>query len=576
MVDAKTTPARACDVRRRPRRHLACGATVAALLAACAVPGLRIDRSATAPQLDGYGGQAFAATTDSDQARRLFRQGVAQAYAFNEAEAVRMFKAALAHDPGCAICAWGVAWQLGPNINAPERGDLGQARRYVALAQLGADGVSAREREMIAALALRYGEAAVPAEMAPLLAEVCGQPKKKRPDPLDLAYAERLHALVQRWPDDADLLSLWAEAEMIATRVDWWDADGKPAGRIGEVADRLEAALARQPGHTGLNHYLIHAVDSAGVGARRAEAAADRLGMLAPQSPHLVHMPAHIHVRVSRYADATRENLRALELDDALAATLRSQGLDVSKDWRGHNLAFGWFAALMQGRGDLALALARRRAERAATSEHVFGEYGRAMPVLTLQRLERWRELLAEPRAAGRFGLAAALDGQARGIALLRSGRIDDARAELPAVEAGARAIAAANPGDSDDDELLRGLANWALHTLQAEIALAEARPADALAAQSQARADAKPADSTEPPMLGAVAGVALGDMQLRAGSAAAAERTFRADLAVWPGSGWDLRGLRRAAAAQGRAAKAAQLDAELARRWSDADLALR
>jgi len=561
--------------RRFSNATLAAGAT--ALLAACAIPGWQIDLAATAPQLDGYGAQGFAPTTASDEARRQFQQGLAQAYAFNEAEAVRMFKAALARDPDCAICAWGVAWQLGPNINAPERGNLDEARRYVALAQRGAKSASPRERELIDALALRYGNTAVPAEMAPLLAEVCGRPGNKRADPLDVAYAERLHALVLRAPGDADLLTLWAEAEMIATRSDWWSDDGKPAGRIGELADRLEAAMAAQPNHTGLNHYMIHAVDAAGPVAQRAVPAADRLGTLAPLSPHLVHMPSHIHVRVGRFDAATRENQRALELDEELAATLKTQGFAVSKDWRGHNRQFAWFAALMEGRGDLALSLARQRAERGAKSTSVYGELGRSMPVLTLQRLERWPAVLAEPRpATGQRGLAAALDGQARGIALLRLGRVDEARAELPAVQAGADAIAAAYAGSDDEDKQLRSMARWALHTLRAEIALAEARPADALAAQAQARTEAKPADDNEPPLLGASAVVALGEMQLRAGQAAAAEQTFRADLATWPHSGWALRGLRSAVAAQGQAEQVAKLDTEIGRRWPEADAALR
>jgi hypothetical protein len=293
-------------------------------------------------------------------------------------------------------------------------------------------------------------------------------------------------------------------------------------------------------------------------------------------SPHLVHMPAHIHVRVGRYADATRENQRALELDDLLDTSLRAQGFDPAKSWRGHNLAFAWFAAVMEGRGDLAMDLARQRAARSAKSEHVFGEYGRSMPVLTLQRLERWPQLLDEPRPAGSKGLAAALGGQARGVALLRLGRIDEARAELPAVQAGARAIETAHAGDSDDDQLLRGMVRWAQFALQAEIALAESRTADALADQAQAVAAAAPAEANEPPILGAGSTLALADMQLRAGQAAVAEQTLRTDLTVWPDNGWALRSLRKALAAQGQASQAAQIDAQIALRWPEADRNLR
>jgi len=423
---------------------------------ACALPGLQLDLAATAPQLAGYGNAGFAITTGSATAQAHFNQGLRQAYAFNEAEAVRMFKAALAADPNCAMCAWGVAWQLGPNINATERGDMAQALRYADLAQRRATGGTAREQALIDAMALRYGQGAGTPLPAPMLADVCARPGGKAAHPLDIAYADRLHSLIERWPDDADLLSLWAEAEMVATRDDWWRDDGSAAGRLGELADRLAAALALQPEHTGLNHYLIHTVD-ASPRVHMAVAAADRLGTLAPASPHLVHMPSHIHVRVGRFADATAENQRALALDDSLATELKAQGFAVSKDWRGHNSQFAWFAALMEGRGDLA-----------------------------------------------------------------------------------------------------------------------EGRNADAIATLTLALAAVKLADDAEPPLLGAGMRPALGDLQLRAGQPAAAEKTFRADLAVWPASGWALRGLQRALAAQGRTAEAAVVAADLTRQWASADPRLR
>lgn len=130
------------------------------VLASCSGMPMQVDPSARAPSLDGYGGADLAVTTRAAQARRLFGQGMAQAYASNEGEAVRMFKAALAIDPGSALCARGVAWQLGPNINAPDRGDLAEARRYVDLAVRLRSSAGSGERELIDAMALRYARPA--------------------------------------------------------------------------------------------------------------------------------------------------------------------------------------------------------------------------------------------------------------------------------------------------------------------------------------------------------------------------------------------------------------------------------
>ena len=229
-----------------------------------------------------------------------------QANAFDEVEAVRMFKAALAQHPRCAMCAWGVAWQLGPNINDTSRSRVRQAVPYLDLALQNAATASAREPALIEALALRCAHASQAVATAPLLAERCGRPgDDDLADPLDSAYSERVHAMVLADPDDPELLSLWAEAEMVATRNDWWPAGGPPAGRIGELANALERGLALHPGHIGLNHYMIHATDADGV-VQRAVAAADRLGALAPGSPHRVHMPSHTYLHVGRYADAPR------------------------------------------------------------------------------------------------------------------------------------------------------------------------------------------------------------------------------------------------------------------------------
>jgi tetratricopeptide (TPR) repeat protein len=554
----------------------------AALLAACALAPLEPDRTARAPRLDGFGASDFALTTSNPEARRLFNAGLLQAYAFNETEAVRQFKAALAADPACAMCAWGVAWQLGPNINAPERGDLTEARRHVIHALRHADKASPRERAFIEAMAVRYGEASsadVKRDGPAAAGEVCrsGGGSASKINPMDAEYARRLHALLQATPDDADLLSLWSEAAMIATSDDWWDLDGgKPLPVIAEMVDRLERAHAKSPDHTGVAHYLIHAAD-AGPAAARAEKAADRLGVLAPASPHLVHMPSHIYARVGRYEDARRVNAQALAAEDVLDAKQKEQGFTVSKDWRGHNTHFLWYGALAQGRGDEALAAARKLAERAAKREHEFAEYMRSLPILTLARLERWDAVLTEPLPDGKHGMAVVWGQHARGTALARTGRSADAGAALALGQAAFDKLLAAHAGDSADNrDGLRRFVEAPLARLRAEIALAERRTDAALAEQAKAVAASKRTDASEPPTTGAGALLALADMQLALGRAADAEASYRADLALRPENGWALRGLAHALAAQGKAADASAVRARLDRVWAQADAALK
>ena len=550
----------------RPSRAIR--ALLPVLLASCATLPAPVDYSARAPRLEGYGNVTLARASANTEAQGLFAQGVQQAYAFNEAEAVRAFKAALALDPQCALCAWGVAWQLGPIINAPMRGDLREAQRYTALATSLGGQAAPRERALIEAMAVRYGEQRSPPQDAPLLAEICGTPgQDEKADPLDGAYAARLRVLADAHPGDADVASLYAEAVMVATRSDWWDRKtGKPAGAIGDMVQRLEAALLKTPDHTGVNHYLIHALD-ASPHPERAVAAADRLGALAPASPHLVHMPAHIYARVSRYADAVRVNEEAVAAQARLSALLGQQQFEKTTDWDGHNLLFLWYGAVMEGRGDLALATARRVALRGSTSTSGFAQYRRALPVHTLARFERWAAVLAEPPSTDKGFMARSLDGHARALALLHTGQLAAARS-LQAE------IAQLTPpqGKNDGSELLRSMHSIVLSRLTAELAQRDGSTDAAVAAAQAAVAAEDAFEAREPPMLAAMARQAQGQLLLRAGRTAEAEAAFRADLADQPGSGWALRGLHAALQRQGKTAEAAAVLDRLQRSWPAAD----
>jgi hypothetical protein len=543
-------------------------------LAVCACAGLAplVDRDAKAPELTGFGTVRMTVTTDVPAARRWFLQGVEQAYAFNEREAVRAFKAALAQDPRCAACAWGVAWQLGPNINNVERSEAAEARRYARLAQSLAANATPLERALIDAMAVRYADDGRAASAGAAPSDLCTSGATKA-HPLDVAYAARLRALADAYPDDADVVSLYAEAELVATRDDWWNAKtGKPAGRVGEVADRLERALNDHADHTGLNHYLIHAVD-APAEARRAVAAADRLATLAPQAPHLVHMPSHIYIRVARYADATRANQAAIDAQQRLDARLETLGFAQTQDWNRHNRHFLWFAALMQGRGDFALETARRIAASAASSTSPFAEYSRGLPLLTLVRLARWGDVIEETSGGGER--APWMFEYARGIALARSGRGAEGATIVAVLEGRVREARAAVKPDDDLARLRADMLATLASELKAELAYARGDVEAALAAAREA-VRSEEAMGGEPPLLAAGAGIAFGELLFRAARYAEAEAAFRSELAHQPGNGWALRGLHAALAAQNRPADAERVQAEWADAWQEADVSLK
>jgi tetratricopeptide (TPR) repeat protein len=286
-------------------------------------------------------------------------------------------------------------------------------------------------------------------------------------------------------------------------------------------------------------------------------------------------MPSHTYAQLGRYADATRVNQAAVAADAAMELELKRQNFTVTKDWRGHNLHFQWYAALMEGRGDLALSTARTLALR-NTGDNTYAEYMRSLPMLTLLRLQRWEALRQEPLPSGDKGVATALGQMARGIALAHAGQQGAAQAAQARLDPAADKLVKEHPGTGKVDKLIRSLARSAQAQLRAEIAWSGQHADKALAQQQAAVAASQDADATEPPTLASGAGLRLGAMQLQARRYAAAEQSFRAHLAEHPGNGWALQGLRQALAAQGRQAEAQAADRELERTWRQADGGLR
>jgi len=129
-----------------------------------------------APRLAGLGRHHHPITTSAPDAQEFFDQGLVLSFGFNHKEAARSFRQAQALDPECAMCFWGEALVLGPNINAGmDTADTPRAYEAAQRALTLAAQVTEPERAYIEALTKRYAES----------------PPDDR-SPLDLAYAEAM------------------------------------------------------------------------------------------------------------------------------------------------------------------------------------------------------------------------------------------------------------------------------------------------------------------------------------------------------------------------------------------------
>ncbi len=501
---------------------------------------------AVAPLLAGLDSYRFALESRDPRVRRYFDQGMLLAFGFNPEEAARSFDAALAIDPACASCWWALAWALGPTINADMAAQAAaRVDHAVAQARRHAHRAAPTRRALIEALALRHPQAGTVDEAA---------------------YAQRLRTLAQRHPDDALVALLAAEALLNLHPYDWWSADGTPRPWTPEIAALLERSMALDPRLAGAHHYWIHLQESS-PHPQRAQPSADFLRSAVPGSGHLLHMPAHIDMRVGRYEAAIQANLRSIEADRRYLAQVDAQGA-YRVGYVAHNHHFLWAAASMAGREDLALQAAMAAWPAACgpagrdPGSAIVQQYA-VLPYFTQVRFGRWAALLhgtPPPDSAQPYPLA--MWHYARGTARSRSGQIELAQQELAQLQRIGADPALATARLKNLNPAAQ-VVRIAVLTLQADLALAGGRPAQAVALLREATGIEDAFEYDEPHLWLAPTRQALGAALLAAGQAAQAEQVFRQDLRHYPGNGWSLNGLAQALSAQGKKPQAAQAAAQ-------------
>ncbi|MEX2156619.1 MAG: tetratricopeptide repeat protein [Gemmatimonadales bacterium] len=523
---------------------LSLGALLLALM-----PAARAHRD-TVPLYTDLGSHHRTITTANPNAQRYFDQGLRLVFGFNHGEAIRAFTEAARLDPTCAMCYWGIAYAYGPHVNAGMDSASGVAAYAAAQkAQSLSRRASATERAYIAAIGRRYARIP-PANRAGL----------------DSAYATAMCGVSGRFADDLDAAALCAEAMMDLRPWNYWkQPSGEPYPGTTEIVSKLEGVIQRNPNHPGACHYYIHAVEA--VQPQKAVPCAERLAALMPGVGHMVHMPAHIYIRVGRYNDAVASNVHAVHTDEVYIEGQKPQGV-YPIGYYPHNVHFLSFAATMAGRSAEAVNAAR------ALGTKVNLDVARVVPMvqsfvpfldLTLVTFGRWDDVLAQPLPPSDLKYASTMAHYARGVAFAAIGKPADAATELEAVK---QAAAAASPDD-------KPVADIAMHALMGEIAQRGGRLDEAAAHFKAAMAIEDGMLYFEPPPWYYPIRHSLGAVLLRAGKAADAEALYREDLKRFPENGWALFGLMQALRAQGKTDEASAVDVRFRKAWKDADVTL-
>jgi tetratricopeptide (TPR) repeat protein len=509
-----------------------------------------------APRLQNLGNHTFPVTTKSERAQLFINQGVNLAYGFNHAEAARAFVEAARLDPDCAMAYWGHALVLGPNINAPMRPE-DEPKAYALIQKAIALKATAtpREQAYIMALAPRY----------------TGKADDRRK--ADRAFADAMRALTRKYPDDLDAKTIFAESLMDLRPWNYWTRDGQPYAETDEIIPALEDALAKNQHHPGALHYWVHLWEPTDT-PENAEAEADRLLPLMPGAGHMVHMPAHIYMRVGRHADVVKSNQMAVAADEDYIAQCRAQGI-YPLGYYPHNVHFIWMGATATGRSRLAIDSAKKVASvipKEALGQVPILQGFLVVPYWALVRFGKWDHILADKGPPHKTPFTEAAWRYARAMALTAKGRLAPAEEELASL----RKIV--------DDPALKAQvtfsnnSGYAILRIAPEVIAGEiaARKKDYDAALLHLERAVRYEDSLiyqEPSDWHAPVRQTLGAVLLAAGRPDEAEAVYWEDLKKNPETGWSLFGLMQALKAQGKTDDAALVRQRFQKAWQEADI---
>ena len=277
-------------------------------------------------------------TSGSPAAQPLFIKGVLLMHSFEYDDAREAFVEAQKADPAFAMAYWGEAMTFNHPVwqqTSPELAKAALAKLAATADARRAKAATEKEKDWLSAVEKLSGPGDGLTSLTASASTSLSASKLAR----DLAYADAMKRMFEKYPNDDEVKSFYALA-LLGT-----NHGARDFSIYMRAAALVEQVYAKNPQHPGAAHYLIHAYDDpahAPLGLRYADA----YSKIAPAASHALHMPSHIYVAMGMWDESASINERSVKAADA-----RRDAKKLDVDQRGfHALLWLVYTYTQQGR----------------------------------------------------------------------------------------------------------------------------------------------------------------------------------------------------------------------------------
>jgi tetratricopeptide (TPR) repeat protein len=329
---------------------------------------LRADTLSAAPP-DQLGKVNFP-TSCTAEVQPTIEKGVALLHSFQYSESEKTLADAAAREPKCAMAHWGKAMARFRQLwDFPNDKTLKEGRKDIEKAQK-LRSTNLREQGFINAAAAFF------------------QKKSKMTHAeRTQAYSTALEHFYSANSGDAEIGAFYALSLVALAYID----EPNTLANQKKAISVLDPLLLQHPDHPGVAHYLIHAADRPELASQGLEAAR-HYAAIAPDSPHALHMPSHIFVRLGLWQDSIASNIAA-NVSGAHAAEMHQ----AESHYQTHAMDFLSYSYLQSGQEAKAREVIEHTNHVVGASDEDRAGHRANFAARTALELHRWKEAAALP-----------------------------------------------------------------------------------------------------------------------------------------------------------------------------------